>query len=113
MAYSVAVPPETAGSANESDYGSDFSTWEEELLNEILSQNEGNISLVYLEDNPIINDIEQHDPPGISRLPPGSQTSAWETSGQNLSLQPNSALPVEPYYPDCELNLPCILCFTD
>ena len=49
----------------ESDYGSDFSPEEAELVGKLLSGH----TIEDVEDNPIVNEIEHHDPQRTLRLP--------------------------------------------
>lgn len=57
----------TAEEEIESDYGSDFSPEEQDIVNTLLSSFPAQIETV--EDNPIVNEIEYHEPPSTLRVP--------------------------------------------
>lgn len=65
MASQVVIDLHTP--AEESDYGSDFSPEEEEIVNTLLSGNLARIEVV--EDNPIVNDVEYLEKQGTVRVP--------------------------------------------
>ena len=57
--------PEESLNDGESDYGSDFSPEEAQILGKLLSGQ----PVEDVEDNPIVNEIEHHDPQRTLRLP--------------------------------------------
>lgn len=51
---------------NESDYGSDFSPEDQEIVNALLAGHPAQVEGV--EDNPIVTDVEYHEAPSILRV---------------------------------------------
>lgn len=71
MASQVLIAPsfESLNDDNDTDYGSDFSAGEEEIVSQLLS-GAGPISpAIVEEDNPITTEIEHHDTQQTLRLP--------------------------------------------
>jgi exonuclease V len=58
-------PQYEVGEQVESDYGSDFSPEQEELVNSLLSA----VQIEALDDNPNVNHVESNDPPSSLRVP--------------------------------------------
>ena len=87
----------------ESDYGSDFSAEETEILSQLLTRHDSQAQPI--EDNPIVNEPEYHDPLQSLRLPRVLNRDRRSAEGdiqETSRLSPYSTLPVDPGYPDCK-----------
>ncbi|KAI9741419.1 MAG: hypothetical protein M1818_004225 [Claussenomyces sp. TS43310] len=107
MASPAVISPQEPTDAD-TDYGSGFSSDEEELTN-LLSQADNklpSIDLPDIEDNPIVNDVEYHDPPQTLRIPRVLGRERWSPSGEQIAKEAIHhamqfpILPVNPGYPD-------------
>ena len=90
----------------ESDYGSDFSPEEEQIVAQLLSQNA-------TEDNPIVNDVEYHEAEHTLRVPRLVEggNSPWGVlldaarAAEKVAEQINEAVADTVGYPDCKASL--------
>lgn len=89
-----------------SDYGSDFSPEEVEIVERLLSPLHHGTEI---EDNPIVNDIEYHDTETALRLPRfvgREQISPLLQAirdAEKFAEQINASVAKREHYPDCEL----------
>jgi hypothetical protein len=94
----------------DSDYGSDFSAEEEEIVNRLLGQQE---RVEVIEDNPIVIDLEYHDSAQTVRVPRvigrGRISAALMEESSIAKDNALSSLAVQSDHPDRE-PLPYILC---
>ncbi len=96
--------PEVLIADNTSDYGSDFSPEEEEIIGDLLA----NPIQILEDDNPILPDIEDHEPPSSLRVP--RLTTSQERSplfqaarsAQQVAEQISRSIQGSVWYPDCE-----------
>ena len=93
-----------------SDYGSDFSANEEEIVNRLLAEQE---RVEIIEDNPIVTDLEYHDPVQTVQVPRvigrGRINDALLEESNIAKDNRLSSAAVQSVDPNCELP-PCILC---
>jgi len=91
----------------DSDYGSDFSAEEEEIVNRLLAHAE------VAEDNPIVTDLEYHDPAQTVRVPrvngQGRISHALLEESSVAKGNGLSSMAVQSEQPYCELSS-LILC---
>ena len=97
----MASPAEQILNDGASDYGSEFSPEEEQMIAERLS---------FLEDdNPIVNEIEYHDPQRTLRLPPVRGREELfplfhaARAAERVAEQIAKSTAVREQYPDCKL----------
>jgi hypothetical protein len=100
-----------AQTEGDSDYGSDFSTEEEEIVNRLLTEQE---HVEVIEDNPIVTDLEYHDPAQTVRVPRvigrGRISDALLEESSTPNVNRLSSAAIQPGDPDCEpFPLPCAL----
>jgi hypothetical protein len=92
-----------ASIGGDSDYGSDFSAEEEEILSRLLAEQE---RVEVIEDNPIVTDLEYHDPPQIIRVPRvidrGQVSDALLEKSSIAKDDRFSSAAVQPEQPDCK-----------
>jgi hypothetical protein len=93
-----------AQARGDSDYGSDFSAEEEEIVNRLLAEQE---RVEVIEDNPVVTDFEYHDQAQTVRVPwvigRGRVSDALlEESGITKDTRLSSAA-IQPEYPDCKV----------
>ena len=99
----MASPASTTNvqAADESDYGSDFSSGEEEIVNGLLLLNSPE-RLRDIEDDPVITGLEYNDQAHTVRLPRVlGQERRQETVAQDDSLPVKS---FDPGYSNCKLS---------
>ncbi len=91
--------------AGDSDYGSDFSPEEEQIVERLLS------GQPVEDDNPIVNEIEHHDPQRTLRLPrvfreeERSPLFQAARAAENVAEQVSNSVKSGEHYPDCKLHL--------
>jgi exonuclease V len=93
----------------ESDYGSDFSPEEEQIVSRLLSGQP-----VDIEDNPIVNDIEQNDAQQALRIPRFGReyrSPFFEAAraAEEVAEQISKFVKTGDFYPDCTSCL--LFCF--
>ena len=86
---------------DESDYGSDFSPDEEQIVSRLLSGQP-----VDLEDNPIVNEIEQNDAQQALRVPrfgKEQKSPLFEAAraAEEVAEQISKVIKTNDFYPDC------------
>lgn len=92
---------------SDSDYGSDFSPEEVEIVEALLSPP---AEVVAIEDNPIVNEIEYHDAQRTLRMPRVlgrdhvSPLHQAIKDAERVAEQINAAVEMREHYPDCELR---------
>jgi hypothetical protein len=95
-----------AQARGDSDYGSDFSTEEEEIINRLLAEQE---RVEVIEDNPVVTDFEYHDPVQTVRMPwviGRRRVSDALPEESNIAKDTRlSSAAIQPEYPDCKLPL--------
>lgn len=88
---------------DDSDYGSDFSPEEEQIVSRLLSERQ-----VEIEDNPIVNEIEHNDAQQALRVPfvfgreQKSPLFQAARAAEEAAEQISKAVKSSGYYPDCE-----------
>ena len=111
MFTGMASPATTSSDFNtqaegDCDYGSDFSAEEEEIVNRLL------VEIEVIEDNPIVTDLEYHDPTQTVRVPQviGRERINGLLEESNIAKDDRlSSAAVQSDHWDCE-PLPSILC---
>lgn len=109
MASPAVEEAEQSPSVADSDYGSDFSPEEVEIVEKLLSP----VHPLELEDNPIVNEIEYHDPERTLRIPRAfgkeqiSPLFQAIRDAERVAEQINDSVAKREYYPDCEYT--CLL----
>ncbi|THV53450.1 hypothetical protein BGAL_0050g00170 [Botrytis galanthina] len=104
------LPPNFADS--ESDYGSDFSPEEVEIVEKLLSPVHLSKELTEIEDNPIVTEIEYHEPERALRLPRvvgKEQISPLLQAirdAERVADQINASVSKREYYPDLKDQIP-------
>jgi exonuclease V len=94
----------------ESDYGSDFSPEEVEIVEALLSPP---AEVLAIEDNPIVNDIEYHDAQRTLRMPRVlgrehiSPLYKAVRDAEKVAEQISAAVKMREHYPECELCCCC------
>lgn len=114
--------PATTGSnfhaqaGGDSDYGSDFSAQEEEIINSLLADQE---RVELIEDNPLVTDLEYHDPAETVWVPRViGQGRIIDALREESSITKDGCLPsaaVPPEQQDCKfspLSCPALSCVT-
>jgi len=88
----------------DSDYGSDFSSEEEQLINRLLA---GQERVEVIQDNPILAGLEYHEPPQTVRVPRvlGRERNHDALPEGSIVAENNSlsSAAFHSEYPDCEL----------
>lgn len=103
---SPAPATNTAGviSGDDSDYGSDFSPEEEQIVERLLSAQ----IVVQIEDNPIVTQVENHDARQILRLPRilgrEQRSPLFEAAraAEKVAQQVSDSVKNGEHFPDCE-----------
>ncbi|KAF5876270.1 putative exonuclease v protein [Botrytis fragariae] len=104
------LPPHFADS--ESDYGSDFSPEEVEIVEKLLSPVHQSKEPTEIEDNPIVTEIEYHEPERALRLPRvvgKEQISPLLQAirdAERVADQINASVSKREYYPDLQDQIP-------
>lgn len=115
MFTGMASPATTSSSFHaqaegDSDYGSDFSAGEEEILHRLLTEQE---RVQVIEDNPIVTDREYHGPAQTIRVPRvigrGRISHSLQEESNIAKDKGLSSAALQSEDPDCEL-LPFMLC---
>lgn len=88
-------------SLDDSDYGSEFSEGEAEIIDQLL-KDESKADIV--QDNPIVTEIEYHDSPSTLRLPRfiGHENRTRDIEGFASSAGDETVLSDDAGYPDCK-----------
>lgn len=108
----------TVESLDESDYGSDFSAGEAEIINKLLRSESTTTATTTetFEDNPIVNEIEYHDPPSSLRIPRvlgQDRRVADIEDAVTASRSKSTVAAVDTLYPDCKQYLMCAMSEAD
>lgn len=102
--------------AEDSDYGSDFSPEELEILDKLLAATPSNS--VPAEDNPIVSDVEYHLPPAVARITrfsaresrrgdsvPIEYETARHSNAESVQSNARIGINLNPVYPDRKASL--------
>lgn len=96
-----------AQAGGDSDYGSDFSAEEEEIVNRLLAEQE---RVEVIENNPIVTDLEYHDPAQTVRVPrviDRGRISDALLAESNITKDTRlSSAAIQPEHQDCKLPHP-------
>jgi hypothetical protein len=110
---SVQNPTYPSAEEDESDYGSDFSAEEQEIIDRLLASAPSNL---VAEDNLIASDVEHPAPPAAVRISRfvarepvqikyESQALNVESVQSNAEISVNDSLDPNPGYPDCKSRI--------
>jgi exonuclease V len=114
---SPAIEPQlgTLMNDSESDYGSDFSPEEEQIVSRLLSGQQ-----IEIEDNPIVSNVEHNEPAQTLRVPRvfgrEQKFALFEAvrAAEEVAKQISKSVKTSNYYPDCKSPLVlCLIKLTD